>query len=441
MAAFSFRPGDADRRRAKGVAVPTVPLPGELSFEQLRKQAKDLQRAVRAEDPAALAELAERYPDRPIPGQAPAAPRGLRRPAALSLSAAQLVVARRYGFASWTRLKRHAETVERLSRYPARMDAEAGGTLSPDTVSPGSAGSGTVSVGTIGAGRDLASLTDAFLRLACLTYEDDQPERWQQARRLLAAHPEISQHSVYPAAACADTGALRAILGADPAAARREGGPYRWEPLLYLAYARHDPAVPQDAVLGAARLLLAAGADPNAGYLWHGFTSPFTALTGVLGEGELGPVRQPPHPHWQALARLLLAAGAEPNDPQGLYNRMFEPGAEHLALLFEFGLGAGDGGPWRRLLGERDRSAGQPGAGPAGLGDHPRHGRPGAADRRARRRPDGTAGRCQRSRAGGHDRARRAGGLPGRARRARPGAGPGRRVRRRRARGRHQPGR
>lgn len=331
--------------------MPTVPLPGELSFEQLRKQAKDLQRAVRAEDPAALAELAERYPDRPIPGQAPAAPRGLRRPAALSLSAAQLVVARRYGFASWTRLKRHAETVERLSRYPARMDAEAGGTLSPDTVSPGSAGSGTVSVGTIGAGRDLASLTDAFLRLACLTYEDDQPERWQQARRLLAAHPEISQHSVYPAAACADTGALRAILGADPAAARREGGPYRWEPLLYLAYARHDPAVPQDAVLGAARLLLAAGADPNAGYLWHGFTSPFTALTGVLGEGELGPVRQPPHPHWQALARLLLAAGAEPNDPQGLYNRMFEPGAEHLALLFELGLGAGDGGPWRRLLG------------------------------------------------------------------------------------------
>ena len=48
---------------AKGVAVPTVPLPDELSFEQLRKQAKDLQRAVRAEDPAAVAELAKRYPE------------------------------------------------------------------------------------------------------------------------------------------------------------------------------------------------------------------------------------------------------------------------------------------------------------------------------------------------------------------------------------------
>lgn len=45
-------------------------------------------------------------------------------------------------------------------------------------------------------------------------------------------------------------------------------------------------------------------------------------------------------------------AGAEANDSQGLYNRIFEPGAEHLELLFEFGLGTGDGGPWRRLLGD-----------------------------------------------------------------------------------------
>lgn len=253
--------------------MPTVPLPGELSFEQLRKQAKDFQRAVRAGDPAAVAELAERCPDRITPGQAGAFP----------LTAAQLVVARRHGFASWTRLKRHAETVERLSRYPARLDAEAGET--------GSSGS------------DPAALARAFLRLACLTYEDDDPARWQRARELLAGHPEIARHSVHTAAAAADTGALRRILDSDPAAARREGGPYRWEPLLYLAYARHDLTAGQDAVLGAARLLLAVGANPNAGYLWHGYTSPFTVLTGVLGEGELGPVRQPPHP-------ALVGAGA-----------------------------------------------------------------------------------------------------------------------------------
>ena len=41
------------------------------------------------------------------------------------------------------------------------------------------------------------------------------------------------------------------------------------EPLYYLAYARHDPAIAEDAVLGVARMLLAAGADSNAGYLWQ----------------------------------------------------------------------------------------------------------------------------------------------------------------------------
>ena len=30
---------------------------------------------------------------------------------------------------------------------------------------------------------------------------------------------------------------------------------------------------------------------------------------------------------------------------------MFEPGNDHLELLFEFGLGTGDGGPWRARLG------------------------------------------------------------------------------------------
>ena len=42
----------------------------------------------------------------------------------------------------------------------------------------------------------------------------------------------------------------------DPDAAARPGGPYGWEPLLYLTYSR----VPQVAPLRAAKLLLAAGA-------------------------------------------------------------------------------------------------------------------------------------------------------------------------------------
>ena len=52
------------------------------------------------------------------------------------------------------------------------------------------------------------------------------------------------------------------------------------------------------------------------------------------------------------MARLLLTGGADPNDGQALYNSMFRPDNSHLEVLFEFGLGRGDGGPWRRRLGE-----------------------------------------------------------------------------------------
>jgi ankyrin repeat protein len=284
--------------------MPVISLPDEPSLEQLRNQARDLRRAVLAGQPEALAEAAA------APGPFP-------------LHAAQRAVARRYGFPSWARLKHHVEIVERYSRFPDRLPAD-----------------------------DSASAADRFLRLACLRYADDQPEHWAQARSLLTEHPELTAGSVHAAAAAADVAALRRILAVDPAAARHDGGPFRWAPLCYLAYARHDPQLGEDAVLAAARLLLDAGADPNAGYLWHGLPSPFTVLTGTFGEGELGPVRQPRHPHSLALARVLLQAGADPNDSQALYNRMFEPGDDHLELLLDFGLGRGDGGPWRARLGD-----------------------------------------------------------------------------------------
>jgi hypothetical protein len=105
-------------------------------------------------------------------------------------------------------------------------------------------------------------------------------------------------------------------------------------------------------VIDSALTLLEHGADPNLGYLWHGLPSPFTALTGAFGEGELGPTRQPRHPHSLALARVLLEAGADANDSQALYNRMFGDDDDYLVLLFEFGLGTGDGGPWRARLGD-----------------------------------------------------------------------------------------
>jgi ankyrin repeat protein len=145
----------------------------------------------------------------------------------------------------------------------------------------------------------------------------------------------------------ADPDQVTAELQRDSLAAIREGGPYQWQPLLYLTYSRHEAP----ARLEIAELLLRNGADPNAGFLWQGLPSPFTAITGAFGRGEGD---QPPHQNRLELARLLLETGADPNDSQTMYN--CGPGCpppydeDHLELLLEFGLGRGDGGPWHERL-------------------------------------------------------------------------------------------
>jgi len=293
----------------------TLHLPDDPHLGQLRSQARELQRAVRTGDADAIAIVAEHHPKGALAEDARTA---------FTLSAAQLVIARRYGFASWPRLKRHLDLVAEISWRP---DSAAAGTVA-----------------------------ERFVRLACLTYDDDNPAKWSTARDLLADDPDLADTDLYVAVTTANVSAVRRLLAADPTRASLVGGGNRWAPIFYLAYARQDPAVSEQAVLDTARLLLDHGADPNTGYLWHGLPSPFTLVTGCLGEGERGPVNQPEHPHGFALARLLLEAGADPNDSQGLYNRMFRPGTAHLELLFEFGLGTGDGGPWQARLGSQLQS-------------------------------------------------------------------------------------
>ncbi|GAA0913801.1 ankyrin repeat domain-containing protein [Nonomuraea longicatena] len=280
------------------------PLSDHPNAEHLRNQAKTLLRQAREGSPEALSVIEEFHP---------------RPPAAPKLADTQLVVARRHGFASWPRLVRHLEMIERYSRSPHLVG-------------------------------ETADLVDEFLRLACLAYgDDDHADHWKRAADMLAARPELAAADIWTMAATGSAEALREALAGAPEAARRQGGPFGWEPLLYAAYARlpvHGDYVE------TARVLLERGADPDAGFLWDGLRSPFTVLTGVFGGGE---GEQPPHPQAARLARLLLRAGADPNDPQTLYNRglggPWSDDTAHLEPLLEHGLGQGDGGPWRARLG------------------------------------------------------------------------------------------
>ena len=282
-------------------------LPRHPSLDHLRNESRELQRRIRAGEPTALAELAEHHSRRASDA------------ATLKLSDAQHVVARRYGFPSWSRLRRFVDDVSRLARMPHEVPLDG----------------------------DLAT---RFVRLACLTYGGDALERVADAEAILAAHPDLGTADLAAAAAAGNVAAVDVTLAADPAAVAREVGPHRWPPLLYAAYSRVEPSGGRS-TLEVARRLLAAGADPNAGYLWDG-QYPFTALTGAFGGGE-DAANQPPHPESSALARLLLDAGAHPNDTQAIYNRMFWPRNDHYDLLFEYGLPRADDGPWARRLGWR----------------------------------------------------------------------------------------
>ncbi len=305
--------------------MPVNPLPPKPDLGKLKDTAKLLRDLVRSGTEGAI-DLVRKHHPRHGDLQA-----GSAAAVAFKLAEAQLTIARHHGLSSWPALRRHVEGINELTRSPHLQPI--GGVLTGDD-----------------------SRADELLRLACLTYGADDPARPRQAMALVAAHPTLATHSVWTMAAVGNHVALEASLRADPPAVNRRGGPFGWEPLVYAAYSRLSLADRAYDTYEAARVLLAAGADPNVGYLWEAECA-FTALTGAFGRGEGG---QPPHPRSLDLAQLLLAAGADANDSQTIYNcgpgDLARDDTDWLELLLDHGLGRGDGGPWKRRLGARGPS-------------------------------------------------------------------------------------
>ena len=249
-------------------------LPERPNLDQLKQQAKDLLRAFRAGDAAALARM------RILPAFAGKSDADLVR-TPLGLHDAQSVIAREYGLDSWNALR---ERVEELTL-------------------------------------EFGAALDGFIEAAT----DGRADR---AERLLALHPGIARANFHAALVVGDAGVVEQRLAANPGLATERGGPRGWEPLHYVCYtsigARSEAR--EAGLMAIARRLLALGADPNLRFPWlhHEVKRP------VLW-GTVFVVRSLP------LARLLLDAGANPSDGVTLPLAASAGDAAALDLLLAYG--------------------------------------------------------------------------------------------------------
>jgi len=160
-----------------------------------------------------------------------------------------------------------------------------------------------------------------LLDLACWDHRThgriDFAARGAAAAALLRKHPNLARQNLATAIVCGELDDVRRIVDARPEAALHKGGTRRWEPLLYLTYARLPQVAPANAI-PMATLLLDRGASPDAYYMAG--DAFYSALVGVAGEGEQD---APPHAQRDALYELLLERGANPFDIQVLYNTHF----------------------------------------------------------------------------------------------------------------------
>lgn len=187
-------------------------LPDRPNAEHLRSQAKELIKAARAGDSAALARLA-----------------ALAEPP-FSLSHAQLAIARDYGFPSWSKLIAEVDAI----RARSGIDEE---------------------------------LAARFVQVAT-------EERLDTLRRLLDLYPGIGTYDPACALVMGNVGYVSNWLNADNANHRL--APENSYPLEYVCYSRVgqiDPSA-RPGLLACATLLLDHGADPNAYRMFEGAPVP-----------------------------------------------------------------------------------------------------------------------------------------------------------------------
>jgi ankyrin repeat protein len=254
-----------------------IPLHPNLDFD--RKQAKALLDAAQSSEADALRRFNVNHPR----FGAVRDPMLLGR--AVALHDAQLVVAREYGFASWPRWKQFVET-RRLN---------------------------------------ISHRTAELVKAAC---SNDV----RKARVMLDAEPSLALHDLFTACACGEAEAVAQFLSRDPSLASTKGGPLDHEPILYACFSRFLRAdvARAEGIFRAAKLLLDAGADPNANFWmeWGGERWLQSTSYGAAGIANHA-----------GLTTLLLDAGAvvDPQDKEVLYHSTEFPDPTCLGLILSRG--------------------------------------------------------------------------------------------------------
>ncbi|WP_292367521.1 ankyrin repeat domain-containing protein [Mesorhizobium sp.] len=265
-------------------------LPNRPNLDLLKKQAKELLAAYRRGDPVALARFREALPT--AMGKDDRAIEAL----ALRLHDAQSCLAREYGFPSWRDMSSFVTAQRDYGADRARSIRNWAALIYPG---------------------DITGTTNRASPAA--------------AARMIEEHPDLALGDAYLACAAGEKAVLRDMTKRDTTWLNRPGGPLNLPPLVAVT---HSSLVRlprfREALYASARLLLAAGADPNqaVGSRWppDSLESPsqrfsLSALYGAAGQN-----------HDPEMAKLLLDAGANPNDGESLYHSLENPACARLLL-------------------------------------------------------------------------------------------------------------
>jgi ankyrin repeat protein len=224
----------------------SIQLPSRPNLEHLKAQAKDLLSAFSngQEEDRVLAVFAGKT--------------------SITLSDAQLVVAREYGFESWPKLKAHVELYNADATRQERAN----------------------SIATQLVTNEIAA-----------------------AMTLLLEEPDLAHLTMAAACVTGSVDTVRGFVEADREAIAEKVAPNNGEPLLYVCFSRlllRDEF--KGGMLETAKLLLDYGADPRA--FWLAGTTEETCLYGAAGVNGC-----------PELVEMLLRAGADPNaDDETLYH-------------------------------------------------------------------------------------------------------------------------